>query len=230
MKKPVVYAFIDSQNLNLGVRSQGWILDFKKFHDYLRYRYGAKKIFLFIGLLPENVNLYNSLSNYGYHLVFKPVVKTIKKDGTVEVKGNVDAELVLHAAAIEYKNFDQAIIVSGDGDFACLVEFLAERDKLSRVITPSLRYSKLLKNWSGQIVNLAPLKHKLAYHKKSSVGDSRKPAAKTSRNNYLGKKSDRHRRSVEPIGLSGHRDVTSLAKPDAKVKPSFNKVSKKKEV
>ena len=35
-------------------------------------------------------------------------------DGTV--KGNVDAELVLHTM-IEYKHFDKAIIVSGDGDF-----------------------------------------------------------------------------------------------------------------
>ena len=27
LKKPVVYAFIDSHNLNLGVQSQGWKID-----------------------------------------------------------------------------------------------------------------------------------------------------------------------------------------------------------
>jgi uncharacterized LabA/DUF88 family protein len=36
------------------------------------------------------------------------------------VKGNVDAELVLHTM-IEYDNYSKAIIISGDGDFFCLV-------------------------------------------------------------------------------------------------------------
>ena len=34
--KENVYAFIDSQNLNLGVRSQGWKLDYGKFRLYLK--------------------------------------------------------------------------------------------------------------------------------------------------------------------------------------------------
>lgn len=33
--KQVTYAFIDSQNLNLGVRSLGWKLDFAKFRQYI---------------------------------------------------------------------------------------------------------------------------------------------------------------------------------------------------
>lgn len=38
-------------------------------------------------------------------------------------KGNVDAELVLQAM-IEYPNYERAIIVTGDGDFGCLVRYL----------------------------------------------------------------------------------------------------------
>ena len=37
------YAFIDSQNLNLGIKEQGWILDFKRFRVYLREKYGITK-------------------------------------------------------------------------------------------------------------------------------------------------------------------------------------------
>jgi hypothetical protein len=37
------YAFIDSQNLNLGIRELGWILDFKKFRVYLRDKYNVSK-------------------------------------------------------------------------------------------------------------------------------------------------------------------------------------------
>lgn len=52
------FAFIDSQNLNLGVRSQGWKLDWRKFRQYLRNKYGATKAYLFIGQVVGNESLY----------------------------------------------------------------------------------------------------------------------------------------------------------------------------
>ncbi|MEW6087987.1 MAG: hypothetical protein AB1498_06735 [bacterium] len=48
------YAFIDSQNLNLAVRSQGWTLDFKRFRQYLKDKYNVTKAFLFIGYVNTN--------------------------------------------------------------------------------------------------------------------------------------------------------------------------------
>jgi len=36
LERPNNYAFIDSQNLNLGIQSLGWKLDFAKFHRYLK--------------------------------------------------------------------------------------------------------------------------------------------------------------------------------------------------
>ncbi len=95
------YAFIDSQNLNLSIRDQGWSLDFVKFRKYLADRFGVKEAFLFIGLVPGNQGLYTSLQKAGYILIFKPTL--ILPDETV--KGNVDAELVLHTM-IEYQNYN----------------------------------------------------------------------------------------------------------------------------
>lgn len=46
------------------------------------------------------------------------------------MRGNVDTELVLYSAAIEYDNYDKAIVTTSDGDFACLFKFLTERGKL----------------------------------------------------------------------------------------------------
>lgn len=44
MKKELTnYAFIDGQNLNLGIKSLGWKLDFKKFRIYLEEKYAVKK-------------------------------------------------------------------------------------------------------------------------------------------------------------------------------------------
>ncbi len=68
------YAFIDSQNLNLGVRSQGWFLDFLKFRVYLAEKYGVKVAYLFIGYIQKNQDLYSSLQKCGYVLIFKPTL------------------------------------------------------------------------------------------------------------------------------------------------------------
>ena len=55
------YAFVDSQNVNLSIRSQGWILNFGRFRKYLEDKYGVSKAFLFIGYLTGNESLYTSL-------------------------------------------------------------------------------------------------------------------------------------------------------------------------
>ena len=193
-KQAVNYAFIDSQNLNLGVRSQGWQIDYKKFRLYLKNKFYVDQAFLFIGLVPNNQKLYTELQKAGFILIFKPTVRYFE-NGKETVKGNVDAELVLHAAAIQYANYDKAVIVSGDGDFACLLEFLAEHNKLLHVLTPNAKYSQLIKPFSAYIIRLDRLKTSLIYQK------------------------SQHRRSVETLGLSGNGDSNNIAKMHSQVNP-----------
>lgn len=142
-KKSIIYAFIDSQNLNLGVLDQGWKIDFARFRIYLKDKYQVEKAFLFIGYVSGNEKLYTFLQKSDYIVIFKPTLE-IKKGKTIKIKGNVDAELVLHTM-IEYPNYNKAIIVSGDGDFRCLVEYLEEKNKLLLLVIPNRRkYSSLL--------------------------------------------------------------------------------------
>ena len=176
MKKRIAnYAFIDSQNLNLGVRSLGWRLDYKKFRLYLKNKYQVEKAYLFIGQLAGNEKLYLYLQEAGYILIFKPTVET--KEGVV--KGNVDAELVLHAAAVQYKNYNKAVIVSGDGDFTCLVEFLDEKDKLLNIMPPNRHFSSLLRRYNNYIVRVDLLKQNLELkqrsNKKTEINGRSKP-------------------------------------------------------
>ncbi len=150
-KKEAVYAFIDSQNLNLGVIDSGWRLDFARFRKYLAAKYNVNKAFLFIGYIPKNQSLYESLKKAGYKIIFKPTIKGKKKgSGT---KGNVDAELVLHSM-IEFPNYKKAIIISGDGDFYCLAEYLEKRSKLLKIIVPNDMYSSLLRKFAKYIVSV----------------------------------------------------------------------------
>jgi len=123
---------------------QGWKLDFKKFRIYLKDKFRVSKAFIFIGFLANNESLYKKLSSYGYELIYKPTIK----DQNDKAKGNVDAELVLHSAAIEYDHYDKAVIVSGDGDFYCLHEFLLNKSKLGFIVIPNTKAeSTLLKKF-----------------------------------------------------------------------------------
>ena len=177
MQKKKVYAFIDSQNLNLGTSKDlfnqagkliyhGWKLDYRKFRQYLQDKFEVEKAFLFIGYMAKYEDLYSVLRKQGYSLIFKPTVQ----DNHGKPKGNVDAELVLYAAAIEYPNYDLAVIVSGDGDFYCLHEFLRERNKLLRILIPNTKAeSSLLKKFQSYKTFLIYEKAKLeneSEHKK----------------------------------------------------------------
>ena len=135
------YAFIDSQNLHLSIKNQGWKIDWSRFRVYLKEKYNVEKAYIFIGMVNANRALYTKLQEYGFICIWKPTLEY--KDGTV--KGNCDAELVLHTM-IQKENFDKALIVSGDGDFHCLIDYLIDQNKLEAVMIPDEnKYSALLK-------------------------------------------------------------------------------------
>lgn len=152
------YAFIDSQNLNLAILGLGWKLDFGKFRLFLKYEYRIEKAFIFVGYYPGNESLYTFLQNVGYVVIFKPTLTD--KSGKI-VKGNCDAELVLHSM-IEFANYDQAIIISGDGDFHCLIEYLLGKGKLFKVGIPDRnKFSSLLRKFRPNFLFVSDLRHKL---------------------------------------------------------------------
>jgi uncharacterized LabA/DUF88 family protein len=154
------YAFIDSQNLNLGIKKMGWQLDYRKFRTYLAEKYGVSKAYMFIGFVAWNKKLYDRLLSAGFILVFK----TVSIDVGGEIKGNVDADLVLKAA-LELSEYNKAVIVSSDGDFCSLVEYLMGSDKLLTVLSPSKERCSYLLRRSAQtrIAFLSDLRQRLEY-------------------------------------------------------------------
>lgn len=190
-KKPNNYAFIDSQNLNLGTQRTGWKMDWRRFREYLRKEYGVTRAYMFIGYMSENEQLYEYMHNLGYLVVLKPTVDVSAapdskddKDGgrsgkdkeKPAIKGNVDADLVLYAMK-ELPNYDKAVIVSGDGDFLALIEYLEEQGKLEHILTPNWQYSSLFKPFESKIFRLDQKRKQLTYHdrkkKKSKNSDDK---------------------------------------------------------
>lgn len=162
------FAFIDGQNLYLAIKELGWRIDYKKFRIYLKEKYGVNKAYIFMGFLPENQAMYSFLQTVGYVLVFKPIV--LYQDGYI--KGNCDAELVLQVM-MDKEEYDQAIIVSGDGDFYCLVKYLDKQKKLGKVLAPSPENcSSLLTKITGRMKGkkmsfVSYLQKKIAYKRKA---------------------------------------------------------------
>lgn len=178
--KPNVYAFIDSQNLNLGTQKVGWKMDWRKFRKYLADKYNVTHAYMFIGYMAENESLYEHMHGLGYLIALKPTLDIGQQQAEDEqnnpppkpgddehakpvVKGNIDADLVFYVMK-ELPNYDKAIIVSGDGDFYTLIEYLAQQNKLLNIMTPNWQYSSLLKQFESNIVRIDQLKRELAYH------------------------------------------------------------------
>lgn len=147
-------------------------MDWHKFREWLRSEHHVTHAYMFIGYMSENEELYKQMHEHGFLVVLKPTneIMIVEKPGEKKeeekekapVKGNIDADLVLYAMK-ELPNYDKAIIVSNDGDFFSLLEYLKQQGKLLKLMTPSHRYSMLLKPFDDFIVNLENHRKYLSY-------------------------------------------------------------------
>lgn len=149
-------------------------MNWAKFRQWLTDEYGVTKAYMFIGYVPEFETMYEQLHDQGYAIVLKPTFDMTRpqldeteqgKDEEHEkkpVKGNIDAELVLWAMK-DFALYDKAIVVSGDGDFYCLVEYLDEQGKLLHLLAPTRKYSSLYHKYEQYVVRLDNFRRQLEY-------------------------------------------------------------------
>ena len=166
------YAFIDAQNLNSGLFKLGWKIDWKRFREYLREEKWIEVAYVFLWFILGNQDLYLMLQRSGFVVVFKEIL-TME---SWEVKGNIDAELILQAM-IDYDRYNQALIVSGDGDFTCLLRYLAQNNKLLGILAPYEKWlSSLIQRFAGDKVEyLRSLRKKVEYRPARNTRTHTKP-------------------------------------------------------
>lgn len=141
------YAFIDGQNFHTSVQhiiepleALGVDLNLNEFRRYLREKHGVTKAYYFIGYIESNEGLYRRLKQSGFDAIFKEVGRS--RDG---VKGNVDVNLTLQAV-LDINNYQKAVLITSDGDYACLVDYLIDMNKFECLIACSRgKCSSLLK-------------------------------------------------------------------------------------
>lgn len=147
-KKENNYAFIDGQNLYMATAKRAhdpWQVDLARFRIYLQQKYGVSKAYYFLGYLDETQQaLYEYIQSAGFILTFREHTSLMlgKK------KGNVDTDIVFHVMQKLYKeeDFDRIVLVSGDGDYKQLVDFLIGEDRFAKILFPDrTRASSLYK-------------------------------------------------------------------------------------
>ncbi|MDP2103595.1 MAG: NYN domain-containing protein, partial [Candidatus Gracilibacteria bacterium] len=166
------YAFIDAQNLNSGLHKLGWKIDWKRFRQYLSDEHNVEVAYVFFGFIVGNQDLYLVLQRAGFVVVFKEIL-TVQSG---EVKGNIDAELILQAM-IDYDRYDKALIVSGDGDFTCLLRYLDQNGKFEGLIAPYEKSlsSLIAKAADGKIEHLRSLRRKVEYKYSHELTPKKEP-------------------------------------------------------
>jgi len=138
-------AYIDGQNLHLGATLNNWKVDHKKFRTYLKDKYHIEEAYYFLGYTAEeHQELYKNLQRAGFIVLFREHSSHLKANK----KGNVDTDIVFEVmkALIERNDFNKVILVSGDGDYKKLVDYLAEKNRLKKILFPNRQFASSLYN------------------------------------------------------------------------------------
>jgi uncharacterized LabA/DUF88 family protein len=175
-KKIKNFAFIDGQNLYMGTAKREidpWKIDLTRFRVYLERKYNVGKAYYFLGYVQEtNQELYEEIQNAGFVLVFRehnPAMIGKKK-------GNVDSDIIFQIMKKMYKkeDFDKIIIVSGDGDYKLLVDFLIEEKRFKKILFPDRdRASSLYKKIGASYfdaLDVIGIRNKIKRKEKGSLG------------------------------------------------------------
>lgn len=143
-------AFIDGQNLYLGTREKGWSVNHKRLRTYLQDKYGIAEAYYFLGYVDEdNQDLYDGLQKSGFILSFREHSAALKG----KKKGNVDCDIIFNVMKklVDNEPFEKVFIVSGDGDYKKLVDYLIKKGKFGKMLFPNREFaSSLYKKLGGE--------------------------------------------------------------------------------
>jgi uncharacterized LabA/DUF88 family protein len=138
-------AFIDAQNLRLGTTKDArpWKVDLVRFRVYLREKYGVDKAYYFFGSFDDSLSeMYEFIQAAGYILSFREHSKILSG----QKKGNVDTDIVFAVMKKLYlkEPFDKVVLVSGDGDYKRLMEFLIGESRFEKILFPNKKFASSL--------------------------------------------------------------------------------------
>jgi uncharacterized LabA/DUF88 family protein len=159
-------AYVDAQNMHFGttkcyvcaeclkkdlhsmklsdcICGAGWEIDLARFRVYLRDKYGVDEAYYFLGYLhEENDELYKRIQKAGFIVIFKEHHRKAKSNK----KGNVDTDIVFEImkSLTEGTLLNKIVLVSGDGDYNKLVQYLVLKSKFRKILFPNKKFASSL--------------------------------------------------------------------------------------
>ena len=96
----------------------------------------------------QRVRFYLKLQKFGYEMHLKPVKIYEQEDGTTRCKANCDVEMCFYLMK-EESNFEQAIVLSGDGDFLPVLKYLRNNGKEIIILARGPRAAREIRQFAG---------------------------------------------------------------------------------
>lgn len=179
--------FVDGSNMFYAQKKAGFYLDYKRVKDFFSKNEMLFKAFFYVGTSsPPAVRDKRFLDYLIYtcqYTVRNKEIKTIVDDTTGEIKQkcNLDIEIAVEMFK-EIDHYDTAILMSGDGDFASVVELLRSRGKTTEVVASRTMLARELANVAHKVHTLEDLRSQLerqdrAFGEPSKSRDTKTDAA-----------------------------------------------------
>ena len=136
-------AFVDGQNVHIGTKQEGWSIDLARFRIYLKDKYKIVEAYYFLGYLQEEKeDLYQEIQKAGFIVVFKKH----NEYAISKKKGNVDTDIVFEVMKqlVENTSLDKVVLISGDGDYIKMVDYLIAKNKFEKILFPNTKFASSL--------------------------------------------------------------------------------------
>lgn len=161
-----VYVFVDAANILYSQQTLGWRVDYAKLKEYFQKECGLEAIYFYTGRVGANHKqnaFLKKLEQLGYIVKAKEVKRIKVSKSAYEWKGNLDVELTIDVLG-NINNFDTLVLLSGDSDFAPLLDAVKSKKKRAIVMSTKGHISKELLN-RAKYINLKKLQEKISYDK-----------------------------------------------------------------
>lgn len=167
-KKDRIALFIDAANIFYSQKTLGWRVDYEKFWEYWSKQGKIVGAYFYTAVVSTNkkqLDFFNALKRIGYTVVTREVKVIHDRKNKVTIqKGNFDVKLAIDIV-LKAKEFDIAVLASGDSDFEPVIEYLRSVKKKVIVISARGHVAKELIKKSNEYLPLEKLKKEIQRRK-----------------------------------------------------------------
>ena len=158
-KQNRIFVFIDASNLWQAQKAKGRFLDYEKIISHIKtlYQGTSVQVYFYTAYPADGTRSYSIDGKHKFYTFLKKglgfqvrkkqlkrITVTDEHGEAIQEKGNMDVEMTIDAVH-HSKNFDSAVLFTGDSDFLALVTYLKNGGKKAHVFSSKNNISQELK-------------------------------------------------------------------------------------